>query len=204
MDLWPVNIQLPGSASTSRRIVFFRVEHLPGQHNISSSSSVSTSSSGVAKCVPTDDAGSALQSSSVTSDGFMAYEYQAAGDFQYFAVGGSFSSGSSTCPDSITSASSSSAAAGASGENVGSFLADNTNAGTNGGSGSGLGGNIPEPVVIALLVMNGVLVLGALILGTLWVRDGRVSTKPKHLKGLYARVDPSYVVRVLFEILAFS
>ncbi|KAJ7150100.1 hypothetical protein C8R43DRAFT_1107491 [Mycena crocata] len=55
-----------------------------------------------ARCVARDDNGGALLSSSITSDGFVACNYQNAGHCEYFTPGGQFSSGSSVCPDSIT------------------------------------------------------------------------------------------------------
>ncbi|KAJ6600423.1 hypothetical protein DFH09DRAFT_1497995 [Mycena vulgaris] len=144
-------------------------------------------SSDLAQCTAADDAGSALKSSTISSDGFVACEYEAAGHCEYFTPTGDFSSGSSTCPDSITQASSISAS-GAVG--VGSFLAD----GDSDDSGSSHGSttsSIPKPAVIALLAMNAVLVIGVLVLGTLWVRDRRENTKSRQLKGLYASLDPS-------------
>ncbi|KAJ7745889.1 hypothetical protein DFH07DRAFT_976965 [Mycena maculata] len=201
--------------------------------------------SGLAQCSSTDDAGSPLLSTGVTSDGFVSCDYQAAGDCVYFSPGGQFSSGSSTCPDSITPSSSSSftdskgstskyvansplcgtgfliwsaaqlfpgpvtagdceyfspigefssgsstcpksiirasnsPASGSVGQDLASFVAGSNDTGSNGN------GSIPQPVVIALLAMNGVLVLGVLILGSLWVRDNRQNTKYGYLKELY-------------------
>ncbi|KAJ7739745.1 hypothetical protein B0H14DRAFT_2638203 [Mycena olivaceomarginata] len=57
---------------------------------------------GVARCLPRDDKGSPLLSTSISSDGFVQCSYQAARLCEYFTPGGQFSSGSSVCPDSIT------------------------------------------------------------------------------------------------------
>ncbi|KAJ7648459.1 hypothetical protein B0H17DRAFT_435406 [Mycena rosella] len=138
----------------------------------------------LAKCAESDDAGSVLQSSGTTNHGFVTCQYQNAGNCEYLTPGGEFSGGSSTCPDSITPGSGS-AAAGALG---GAFAADVDNSGSNSGSGTS---TLSQPVVIALLVMNAVLVIGGLILGTLWVRGGRENRRSSQLRGLYASVDAS-------------
>ncbi|KAJ6558320.1 hypothetical protein B0H19DRAFT_1150770 [Mycena capillaripes] len=151
----------------------------------SSSSGTSTGStnttSSLAQCVATDDAGSALQNTGITADGFVTCIYQAAGTCEYFTPGGQFSAGSSTCPDSITPASSSSP----SGSSVGSFLADSDNSSS---SSSGSSNKMSQPVVIALLAMNAVLVIAVLAAGTVWVL-GRRPKRSSSLRGLYAKVD---------------
>ncbi|KAJ7150099.1 hypothetical protein C8R43DRAFT_1107490 [Mycena crocata] len=58
-----------------------------------------------ARCVARDDNGGALLSSSISSDGFVVCNYRNAGRCEYFTPSGAFSSGSSVCPDSITSGS---------------------------------------------------------------------------------------------------
>ncbi|KAJ6525123.1 hypothetical protein B0H19DRAFT_1276215 [Mycena capillaripes] len=72
----------------------------PGSARSTEDSTLSTRA--LARCPARDDNGSPLLSTNVTSDGFVACNYQAAGHCEYFTPGGQFSSGSSVCPDSIT------------------------------------------------------------------------------------------------------
>ncbi|KAJ7222125.1 hypothetical protein GGX14DRAFT_662678 [Mycena pura] len=123
----------------------------------SATGSAPGSTSSLATCPPTDGAGSPLTGSSAASnsaDSTVACHYQAAGQCVYFASG-AFSPGSSDCPDSIPASASGSGSAPA---GIGSFLADDATT---------------PPVLIALLVMNGLLVLGILTILFLWVRDRR-------------------------------
>jgi len=151
-----------------------------GTNNVSKGSTPSN----LAQCVAKDDAGSTLRSSSTTDDGFVMCKYQTAGTCEYFSPGGQFSSGSSTCPDSITPAISS-----ASGASVGSFLADSASANSTSDA-KDVGSRISQPVIIALLAVNGVFVVAILVAGSIWVL-GRRPNKSSNLKGLYAKVDAS-------------
>ncbi|KAJ7446075.1 hypothetical protein FB451DRAFT_790903 [Mycena latifolia] len=158
----------------------------------SSSSGTNDSSSGsapgtaLAQCVATDDAGSALQSSNVTADGFVACDYQTAKNCEYFTPGGEFSAGASTCPDSITPADTTSAS-GAIG--VGTFLADTDDSGSSSESSKKSG--IPQPAIIALLALNALLVVGVLAAGSWWLWGRRGATNSSYLKTLYTSVDTS-------------
>ncbi|KAJ7930570.1 hypothetical protein B0H13DRAFT_2532883 [Mycena leptocephala] len=147
------------------------------------SGSANSATSSLAQCVAEDDAGSALQSSGTTDDGFVTCKYQTAGSCEYFTPGGQFSAGSSTCPDSITPANSSPASA----SSIGSFLADSSS--SNSSANKPAGGM--SSVVIALLAMNAILVVGVLVSGAVWVRGRRPSKRSSSLKGLYAKVDAS-------------
>ncbi|KAF7324511.1 hypothetical protein MKEN_00491800 [Mycena kentingensis (nom. inval.)] len=142
-------------------------------------------SNAVATCVAKDDAGGALISSGASADNkFVECEYAQAGQCVYFNAG-SFSSGSSTCPDSITAPSSVSANAKLSSSDSGSsFSAAATTGDDNDGASL-------SPVYIALIVMNAVLVLGILTLGFFYVREARGAraSRDQHLKVMYAKVD---------------
>ncbi|KAJ6458854.1 hypothetical protein C8R47DRAFT_145155 [Mycena vitilis] len=147
------------------------------------SSSPSSPSGSLAQCVTTDDAGSTLQSSSIATDGFVTCNYQTAGNCEYFSPGGQFSSGSSTCPDSITPGSSSSTALTSS---VGSFLAESDGNST---SKPASGVQLSQPVVIALLAMNAILVIAVLAAGAIWVFRRHTDNRASSLKGLYSNAN---------------
>ncbi|KAJ7318419.1 hypothetical protein DFH08DRAFT_942647 [Mycena albidolilacea] len=152
----------------------------------SGGSNSGSSSSGAAICAATDDAGSPLTSSGIDSNGFVSCKYQTAGSCQYFSPGGQFSSGSSTCPDSITSGSKSPA--------ISSFLADSESdkpsTNTSGPGGCPLG--VSQPVLIAMFAINGTLVIALLIVTCLWIRGRDQKAKRlSNLRGFHAKSDAS-------------
>ncbi|KAJ7657715.1 hypothetical protein DFH06DRAFT_1196994 [Mycena polygramma] len=157
----------------------------PASTGTDNSSSSPPPSGILAQCATTDDAGSTLQSSSTTADGFVICSYQTAGTCEYFSPGGQFSSGSSTCPDSITPGSSSSSSLTSS---VGSFLADSDGNSTSKPT-SGVGVQLSQPVVIALLTMNAILVIAVLVAGAVWVFRRHTNKRASSLKGLYSNAN---------------
>ncbi|KAJ7875535.1 hypothetical protein B0H14DRAFT_3547943 [Mycena olivaceomarginata] len=157
-----------------------------GQSSASGSggSSSGSSGSGAAICAPTDDAGSPLTSSGIDSNGFVFCKYQTAGSCQYFSPGGQFSSGSSTCPDSITPGGKSPA--------IGSFLADSESdkpsTNTSGPGSCPLG--VSQPALIAMFAINGTLVIALLVVTCLWIRGRDQKAKRlSNLRGFHAKSD---------------
>nr|GAT48316.1 predicted protein [Mycena chlorophos] len=128
-------------------------------------------------CAMTDKSGSHLLRDTVSSDGFLECKYKTAGTCEYFIPNGEFSSGGSVCPGSATASS------------VGGAAADLASSNSNSSSSSS--SSSTNPVYIALIVMNTVLVIGILTVGFLWIRQHRVSAASKagQLKVLYAKVD---------------
>ncbi|KAJ7222126.1 hypothetical protein GGX14DRAFT_558227 [Mycena pura] len=155
-----------------------------GTDNQSSGGATESGFVDASDCPPKDRNSSSLLTSENLKDGFVECDYKTAGECVYFVNGG-FSSGGSVCPPSISST--------ASGIFAVADLADNVS-GSSGGSSSGSNGT-PTSVLIALLVINGVLVVGILTLLALYARDRRPAAaaagpSPRwgH-SGWYAKVD---------------
>ncbi|KAJ7291547.1 hypothetical protein C8J57DRAFT_1587861 [Mycena rebaudengoi] len=148
----------------------------PDRINASTGSAPPPQNTKTAQCVAKDDNGGSLLSSSVGPVGFVTCKYSNAGTCKYFDNDGSFSSGSSVCPDSITPAS----------RVAGTFLAgDNSNS-----TGSSSGNS--QPILIALLAINGVLAVAVIGLATLYLRERRSSGK--QMRGKYTTVvDPASI-----------
>ncbi|KAF7320782.1 hypothetical protein HMN09_00164500 [Mycena chlorophos] len=149
-----------------------------GSSSTTTSTSVSASTTTLPICAMTDKSGSHLLTDTVSSDGFLECEYKTAGTCEYFIPNGEFSSGGSVCPGSAIAPASS----------MGGAAADLASSNSNSSSSSSSSTN---PVYIALIIMNAVLVIGILTVGFLWIRQHRVSAASKagQLKVLYAKVD---------------
>ncbi|KAJ7145672.1 hypothetical protein C8R44DRAFT_896769 [Mycena epipterygia] len=134
-------------------------------------------------CPPSDDAGSTLIGSGVSGK-FKTCTYSNAGLCVYFSHG-LFTSGGSTCPDTIVpsacacsasnTAGNSSSSSSSSGPSAhGDAVVAAASAGDSGESGGGSG---TRPEIIALLALNGVLVLITLVLGAMLIRARRTAAK---------------------------
>jgi len=124
-------------------------------------------------CPPSDKNGTLLLSSGQANDkdgSFLLCIYPAAGRCEYFA-NGEADSGSSTCPPITFPASA-----------ISGDLAVDASVPSSGG-----GNKTPSAALIALLVINGVLVLGILTLLVLFVRDRRAAAAAAPSRGRIGR-----------------
>ncbi|KAJ6549973.1 hypothetical protein B0H19DRAFT_1073868 [Mycena capillaripes] len=158
-----------------------------------STSSTSSSSSSNIVCEPLDIAIHAghLVNSKISGE-FLVCTYSDSEVCSYFAANGVFDSGSSNCPQSITPGLNNSQLSGkfpgvggaaAAGAPVSGNLADN-NSTSGSGTGTGTGISISKPILIALLAMNGVLVLAVLAIACVWLFGRHTEGRPAHLRAL--------------------
>ncbi|KAJ6490237.1 hypothetical protein C8R47DRAFT_1319944 [Mycena vitilis] len=118
-------------------------------------------------CLETNNAGGNLSSVSLIGpNGTMACLYNDNNSCTYFISNGTFNSGPSACPTSIAPGS----GPVGTGVPIGAIAEASPVAAAAAASPSSDKENgLPQPVIIALLAMNGALVLGILILGGFWV-----------------------------------
>ncbi|KAJ6620425.1 hypothetical protein B0H10DRAFT_2215951 [Mycena sp. CBHHK59/15] len=161
---------------------------LSGSGNGSVSTSTSSSGSGLSgiiMCLQQDNAGSNLISAEVTPDSLFSCHYADGNTCMYFGANGEFNSGSSTCPPSIAPGSGPIGSgvglglAGAIAKGGDSLLATSDAATSDNGSSGNSNGAIPQPILIALLAMNGFLVIGVIVIAGVSISDRRSASNTK-------------------------
>ncbi|KAF7345012.1 hypothetical protein MVEN_01664000 [Mycena venus] len=135
-----------------------------------------------AMCLQTDNTGADLISASLDS-GYdtLSCLYDKSGICAYYTkTNGTLKSGGSSCPPSIAPGSGPVGhvpiGAISSSDKPGSLAAVSSS------NGRQTNNNIPQPIIIALLAMNGFLVAGVLVLGGMWLLSDRSTTKPHRYK----------------------
>ncbi|KAF7338704.1 RmlC-like cupin [Mycena sanguinolenta] len=140
------------------------------------------------KCPPKDKTGSPLTASSTTTDEagnvFATCTYTTAGVCTFFSDG-SFSSGSSDCPQGLPQASGFGTQAAETGRPLAGDLAAVSDSSTNNDS------NKPSAVLIALVAINGALLIGLIVFGTLYFRQRSAAARTSRHKQLYTSLSAS-------------